>query len=55
MVPRTEKEPQFRNRMYAMIAVLLLGYIGIKSWHIYVSVEAYQGQVLERTTYGAAK
>lgn len=54
-LPRTEKEPQFRNKMYVMIAVLLLGYMGIKSWHIYIAIDAFQGQVLERGTHGAAK
>lgn len=52
---RTEKDPQFRNKMFAMIGLLLLGYIGIKSWHIYISINAYQGQVLERSIKGAAK
>lgn len=52
---RTEKEPQFRNKMYAMIALLLIGYIGIKSWHIYIAIDAFQGQVLVRDTHGAAK
>ncbi|WP_299554692.1 hypothetical protein [uncultured Tateyamaria sp.] len=52
---RTEKEPQFRNKMFAMIGLLLLGYVGIKSWHVYISIDAYQGQVLEDSTEGAAK
>ncbi|WP_195821647.1 hypothetical protein [Roseobacter sp. MH60115] len=54
-MPRTEREPQFRNKMFVMIGLLLLGYIGIKSWHIHISIDAYQGQVLERSTKGAAK
>lgn len=52
---RTEKDPAFRNKMFALIGLLLLAYVGIKSWHIYVSIDAFQGQVLERSTKGAAK
>lgn len=54
-MPRTEKEPQFRNKMFAMIGLLLLAYFGMKSWHIYIAVGAFEGQVLERGTKGAAK
>lgn len=52
---RTEKDPRFRNKMFALIGLLLLAYIGLKSWHIYISIEAFQGQVLESGTKGAAK
>lgn len=52
---RIEKEPQFRNKMFALIGFLLVAYIGIKSWHVMIAVDAYQGQVLETGTQGAAK
>ncbi len=52
---RTEKDPQFRNKMFVLIGVLLIGYIGIKSWHVMIAIDAYQGQVLDHSTQGAAK
>jgi|MDSY01.1.fsa_nt_gb hypothetical protein len=50
-----EKEPRFRNLMYAIIGLLIVGYIGIKARHVSIAVGAYQGQVLDRDTSGAAK
>lgn len=55
LMDRTEKEPQFRNKMFVLIGVLLLGYMGIKTWHVSIALEAYQGQVLDRDVTGAAK
>lgn len=52
---RTEKEPQFRNKMFALMGLLLLAYIGMKSWHVYIAMGAFEGQVLQRSTEGAAK
>lgn len=52
---RTEKEPRFRTLMYIMIGTLIVGYFGIKARHISMAIDAYQGQVLERDTAGAAK
>jgi hypothetical protein len=52
---RTEKEPEFRNKIFILIGVLLIGYIGIKTWHVSVALGAYQGQVLDRDLSGAAK
>lgn len=52
---RIEKEPNFRNKMFALMGVLLLSYIGMKSWHVYIAMGAFEGQVLERSIEGAAK
>jgi hypothetical protein len=55
MTDRTEKDPRFRNTMYALIAGLALAYFGMKAWHIKLALAAYEGQVLEQDTHGAAK
>jgi hypothetical protein len=52
---RTEKEPRFRKKMFALIGALLMGYIGIKTWHVSVALDAYQGQVLDHSIVGVAK
>lgn len=55
MTDRTEKEPKFRRAMYLMILALLVGYIGLKSWHISVAFEAWENQPLDGSLTGAAK
>ena len=55
MTRKAEEDPKFRRLMYAMILALLVGYIGLKSWHVMIAMDAYQGQVLSEDTKGAAK
>ena len=50
-----EKDPAFRNKMYVLMAVLLLGYMGLKTYHVITAFKAYEGQVLDVNTQGAAK
>lgn len=51
---QTDRESRSRRIFYAMILGLLVSYIGIKTWHVMLAMDAYQGQPLERT-HGAAK
>lgn len=55
MMRRIEKDPRFRTAMYLLILTLLLGYVGVKTWHIRLAIAAYDGQAIEGGTKGAAK
>lgn len=50
-----DREKKSQRFFYALIIVLLLGYAGLKSWHVLLAFNAYQGQPIERNTSGAAK
>ena len=55
MEQTAKEDPKFRRKMYILMASLLVAYIGLKSWHIYVALQAYEGQVISRDTGQPAK
>ncbi len=55
MVEKTDRDQRFRRLMFIGLTSLLLGYIGLKTWHISVALAAFETQPLERDTEGAAK
>ena len=50
-----ERERKSRRLFLALILVLILGYAALKALHISTAMSAYEGQVLEENTTGAAK
>jgi len=50
-----DRERKSRRIFYTLIITLLISYIGLKSWHVVLALDVYEGQPLERSTYGAAK
>ncbi len=55
MEPATSEDPKFRRKMYILMISLLVAYLSFKSWHIYVALGAYEGQVIERDLGQPAK
>ena len=51
----TAREKRSQRMFFALILALLLGYGVIKYRHIMTAMDAYQGQVLNTDTRGAAK
>ncbi len=55
MAMETDRERKSQKIFYVLILGLLLGYGVIKYRHIQLAMTAYEGQVLETDTTGAAK
>jgi hypothetical protein len=52
---RRKNESRFRNFLFLIFAVLILGYAGYKTWHVSVALDAWQGQQLQDDITGAAR
>ncbi|MBO9466458.1 hypothetical protein J7443_14535 [Tropicibacter sp. R15_0] len=50
-----ERESKSQRLFWALILALLLGYGGIKTYHVMLALQVYDGQPLEVDTSGAAK
>lgn len=50
-----ERERKSQRIYWIMIAALLIGYIAIKSYHVALAIQVYDGQPLTVDTTGAAK
>jgi len=50
-----DRERKSQHIFYVLIVALLLGYGALKYRHVALAFEAYQGQVLDSDTRGAAK
>lgn len=55
MEQATSEDPKFRRKMYVLIISLLVAYLSFKTWHIYIALGAYEGQVIERDSGQPAK
>jgi hypothetical protein len=55
MQERSETDRVFRNRMYLLIGVLVIGYFFLKTWHISVALDIWDAQKLLIDVEGAAK
>lgn len=52
---RVESNPKFHKKMMILLIALLVGYLGIKTWHISIALRVYADEPLQISTQGAAK
>lgn len=50
-----DRERKSRRLFFCLILGLLIGYAAMKTWHIQLALQAYEGQVLSEDTSLAAK
>ncbi len=55
MPETSDTDRVFRNRMYFLIAMLLVGYFLLKTWHISIAFDLWDAQQIITDVEGAAK